>query len=586
VRQYKENLTKFQNWLNSEKLEAYIVPHADEFQSEYLSDGLDRVYKLTGFKGSAGFAIILKGKALFFTDGRYILQAQQQKDYGYVVLDVAQSPYISCLLKALKPGSKVGYDPALFTVSQIHRLKAGLKSGKIEVVPIVVNPVDKICGDTVIPKEKLFLHPKQYTGLCSLEKRLAVMEKTQAQCLLIADPCSIAWLLNLRSRDIPGTPIFLGYALLYKGGHCDVFIEKPEERVKEIQDEVVSTYFHSLTDIKVVLSGIKGKLVSLDPEQVSIKIASLVDRESRIEEKNPCLLLKACKNVVEQKGMKSCHIRDAVAVVKFLFWLDQQFLKKAKVTEYEAARKIDKIRASQDLFVETSFSTISATGANGAIVHYCVEKKTAKNLEPGDIYLVDSGGQYLDGTTDITRTVLFGRKATEKKKELYTRVLKGHIAIAAQVFPKHTSGAEMDILGRKYLWEIGCDYPHSTGHGVGCFLSVHENPPSISRKSFIPFQEGMIVSNEPGYYKEGHYGIRIENLLTVEKAKKKEFFHFSTITMVPFDKRLIKKSLLNKEEVQWINRYHKKILKVLEPTLINREEAIVLRWLKRATSEL
>lgn len=585
MEKFTENLQKLRKWIERKNITAYIVPHADEFQSEYLCDGMDRVYKLTGFKGSAGFAVITQFNALFFTDGRYVLQAKKQESYGYTVIDIAQHPYIAYLLEVLSSGSKIGYDPGLFTLSQITALKKGVESKSIKLVPIEENPVDEICGPVIFPLTELFVHPKSYTGLSSLEKRHAVVKKISADYLLITDPCSIAWLLNIRGRDIPNTPIFLSYAILHKNGHCDVFIKNPVERTSSVSKSLAKVTFYPLEKIKEALESLKGSCISLDPYQAPKKVVNNIVKEDIKKEKNPCLLLKACKNVQEQKGMQLCHRRDGLAMVEFLCWLDKQYLEKKHITEYDAAQKLDSFRKNKDLFLEPSFPTISAAGPNGAIIHYRVAKNSARALKAGDIYLVDSGGQYLDGTTDVTRTILFGRRASEEKKDFYTRVLKGHISIAKQYFPQYTTtGHALDTLARKYLWEVGCDFAHSTGHGVGYFSNVHEAPPSISRKGSDVLQEGMVVSNEPGYYREEAYGIRIESLLLVEKSVKKDFLQFLTLTLVPFDKRLIKKSLLSREELDWVNKYHENILNTFLPILKKNKKEQEVAWLKEATS--
>ncbi len=582
----KKKLHQLQMWLKSNKLEAYIVPHADAFQSEYVPDDLDRLYKLTNFKGSAGLAVVTQTSAVLFVDSRYTLQAVKQSSDVYDIVNIEEKSYGAYILEKLKTKNKVGYDPMLLTVLQLAQLSKKLRKKQIGLVPVLENPIDTICGVGKLPEEALFYHPEKYSGLSSLEKRRQVMKNTSADCLLITDPCSIAWLLNLRGNDVPNTPIFLCYAILYKNTHCEVFINNPEKRTKKVNNVVEDIYFYPLECIHRTLVSLENKIISFNPNQVPVGISNDLSNKKNLEEINPCLMLKACKNKTEQAGMKACHIRDGSALVEFLYWLDFQVQQNKDITEYEAAQKLDSLRATKDLFVKASFSTISGSGPNGAIVHYCVEKETARVLQKGDIYLVDSGGQYWDGTTDVTRTVLFGGDASPEIREMYTRVLKGHIGIASKIFFKGTAGRDLDALARKSLWEVGCDYAHGTGHGVGHFSNVHESPPGINKHAAVPFEIGMVVSNEPGYYKEGSYGIRLESLLMVEESKQSFFLQFLTLTLAPFDRKLIDKSLLTFSEIQWINKYHQEVFKVLSPFFNVTEKKEIFCWLKEKTLEL
>lgn len=592
VRQLRHELVRLD-------LTGFIVPHADEHQSEYLPPCAERLAWLTGFTGSAGMAIVLAGRAALFVDGRYTLQAAAQIYTGsFEIVDLLGTPPAKWLSNTLSPGDRIGYDPWLLTVSQVRRFSAACEKCGATLVAVSDNPIDRLWSDQPAPPiGPVSLHPIEYAGVDSSEKIATVQKaladkKVDATVLTQAD--SIAWLLNIRGSDIVHNPVALAFAVVPRNGRPSLFVDG-----RKLSNEVRSRLVKSIrigepSELDGALSalGTRGAVLLLDPVSTADAIArTLKDTDATIVEgSDPVMLPKARKNATELGGTRRAHIRDGAAMVRFLAWLDLT-AGAGGLDEIAAVSKLEELRAEtarQDgcELVDISFDTIAGTGANGAIVHYRVNRKTSRQLEPGSLFLVDSGAQYRDGTTDITRTVAIGTPSPEMR-ERYTRVLKGHIAVATARFPAGTPGAQIDALARDALWRAGLDFDHGTGHGVGSFLSVHEGPARIAKTAKTALEPGMILSNEPGYYKAGAYGIRIENLIVVEAASpiaggERNMLSFETISLCPFDTRLIEAPLLTADEIAWIDAYHAR----LSPVLIHLLDAAEREWLAKATTPL
>lgn len=559
--QTQEKLTNLRKKLISSGLNGYLQPVHDEFLSEYPPACYQRVEWLCGFSGSAGMAVVLDDKAALFVDGRYTLQAANQVDGTLFSIHNSGDTTPAQWLARQGGNIRIGYDAALFTPAMLERMAKENEAGNVALVP-VGNLVDEIWIDRpAVPATPVFLHEEKYAGETAQSKceRLAVHLKTlQADAALICAPDSVCWLLNLRARDVECTPLLLARALLHANGTVELFVDG--KRLPPLPSFVRAS---PVPDF----SSLSGKHVLCDPSQAP---ASLVDALAQagvhiIKGSDPCVLPKACKNKIQLAGIRAAHIRDGAAIVKLLYWLDTH-RNIESVTEMEVADKLLAFRAEDPLFVEPSFPTIAGSGPNGAIVHYRADEKSNRRLKKGELLLLDSGGQYPDGTTDITRTIAIGTPSAEHK-ERFTRVLKGHIALAMAVFPKGMKGSQLDVLARQYLWQAGLDYDHGTGHGVGQFLGVHEGPQRISKRAGdAALEVGMILSNEPGYYKTGEYGIRIENLVTVVD-KGNGFLGFETITCAPIDIRLIEASMLTVAEHRWLAEYHEWVKQALTPLI-------------------
>lgn len=571
-----EHLRKF---MDEQGLAAFLVPHTDEFQGEYVAPHAQRLSWLTGFTGSAGFAIITQDRAAFFTDGRYILQAKGMFPNFYELYNIAQKSPSEWVSEKLPDSARVGYDPWLFTESQLSAYDRPL-------VAVMPNPIDELWNDRPpCSRAPLRLHSIEYAGEDDTSKRKRIAAALQADNLLLTSCDSIAWLLNIRGGDVPYTPIVHSVCLFQRTGTYDLFLDlsKVSADVRRVLEENGGRLF-DLSQILTHLKAIKGSC-QLDPQVTpSVMLQTLEAAGVKIvRERDPCLLPKALKNKVELKGAQEAHIQDGIALCRFLAWLDAQPLE-GETTELSAADKLHEFRKQGALFQDLSFNTISGFGAHGAIIHYAATAASDLPLTREGIYLLDSGGQYLTGTTDVTRTIALGTPTLEQK-DRYTRVLKGHIALAQAVFPEGTTGAQLDSLARQFLWQVGCDYEHGTGHGVGSYLSVHEGPQGISKRaSGAALKPGMILSNEPGYYKEGGYGIRIESLMTVvDIPHLKGFYGFETLTLAPVDPNLIAENLLTHEEKVWIAKYHQRVVKTLSPFLDEKTN----QWLKKnlGTSE-
>ena len=581
--------------LVKQSLSGFIIPHADEYQNEYTPDCAERLGWLTGFSGSAGTAVILENQGAIFVDGRYVLQVKAEVHPDcFVSYHSAETSATEWLATSLKPGLNLGYDSWLHTPHEVEQFRTICEQAQAQLVACEINPVDAVWSDRPSsPLTPMVAHPLKFTGKESLEKRTELAKKLKderIQAAIITAPDSLAWLLNVRGRDVAYTPLSLCMGILLYDGSVKLFID-PKKITPQLLDHLgpaVSTLVPDSFDVELEKLGRQQVRVLCDPK----KSASwIIDRLSQGGAKvvygdDPCALPKAIKNTFETQGARDAHKRDGAALCCFLAWLARES-SSGNVTEVEAAEYLETCRQKNDLWKDPSFPTISGAGANGAIVHYRSTSETNARLRLGSLYLVDSGAQYLDGTTDVTRTVAIGVPTVEHR-DRYTRVLKGHIALATARFPKGTTGSQMDALARKPLWDVGLDYDHGTGHGVGSYLGVHEGPQRISKTgSSVALQPGMIVSNEPGYYKAGEYGIRIENLVLVIPCSEvveaeRELYSFETLTLVPFDQSLIEQSLLSQKETAWINAYHARVLQSLH-SLVDPETA---DWLEHSTRPL
>jgi Xaa-Pro aminopeptidase len=578
---HSSRLKDLRQLLKKQKLSGFVVPSNDDFQSEFCPPHARRLEWLNGFSGSYGVAVLLENKAAFFTDGRYTLQAREQVSDDYEIYNIAEKTPWQWLADNLKKKKKLGLDPWLHSETNAAKY--------LEVANIHLcesNPIDDLWQDRPpMPQDEIKIHPVKYSGRKSSDKIEIILKKLaekNADALILAAPDSTCWLLNIRGNDIPTTPFILSYAIVYKSGKVTLFIEK--KRIGEKTTEYLGK------DVKIVsrdtldkeIKSLRKKKVWLDQNSAPYWFFDQLKKKNIIRAADPCQLPKACKNKTEIQGAYDAHVIDGVAVTRFLHWLDSN-LGKEKITEMDVAKKLLSFRAENKQFMENSFDTIAGFESNGAIVHYRASEATNKELKGNSLFLLDSGGQYLSGTTDITRTIAIGKPTTEQKTS-FTLVLKGHIALASAVFPVGTSGSQLDILARQYLWQAGLDYDHGTGHGVGSYLSVHEGPQRISKApNNVALQVGMIVSNEPGFYKENKYGIRIESLLTVvEKPElnqgRRKFLGFDTITLAPIDLKLVEILMLSKSEKKWLEEYHKRVVASLS-SLLPKE---VASWLKKA----
>ncbi len=532
-------------------MDGFLIPSNDEFQSEYVPEHLNRLKFITGFSGSNGLALITPTQNFFFTDGRYFLQAEQELGGLFEIHSLTE------LFNKL-PNCKIGYDPKLHTASNIERYK------NFNLVPSP-NLVDLIWHDkNEQAPSQIFAYPLKYAGessISKIEKLKAYLQKDNIDALIITDPSNICWLLNIRAHDIAYNPILLSYLIFHQDGKLELFSNAAE---------VVNVNCCSLDKFAERLKLLQDKKVQLDPDSASIFMSNYFN--SPILKQDPCFLAKACKNNLEVKQAKRIHIIDGLAVTKLLYWLDKNYLNQSEIS---VADKLLEFRSLDPAFIYPSFPTIAGFASNGAIIHYQAKEKTNKTLTGNGLLLIDSGGQYFGGTTDITRVIPIGR-ATYEQKLNFTLVLKGHIAFANCKFIAGTTGGEMDILARYYIWQHGKNYAHASGHGVGNCLNVHEG-----RLGNVALSPGMIIANEPGYYKNGEYGIRIENLLLVKKQRN-GYLGMETLSLAPIDKRLILSKLLSVDEKKWLNQYHKKVYNKLSLLLNGQEKA----WLKSKTVAL
>jgi len=581
--------------LTARGIDGFVVPRADEHQGEYVPLFAARLAWISGFTGSAGSAIILADQAALFVDGRYTLQAATEVAGRPIeVIHLADQTPDAWLAQTLQSGQKLGFDPKLHTRAGAKRLATACAKAGAELVPVTPNPLDAVWATQPPPPiSPVVAHDIAFSGQSAADKRTALADELAKQgvdATVISTPDSIAWLLNLRGGDVGYSPLPLSFAVLKKDAAVDLFVDprKLDPGLDRHLGNGVAVHPPEALGPALEALGANDAKVQADPASASEWIfQTLESGGARIAEaKDPCALPKAIKNQTELDGTRAAHRRDGVALTKFLRWLDTTAAD-GSCTEIQAADQLEDCRRAGDHFRGLSFPTISGAGPNGAIVHYRVSPETDRALEPGSLYLVDSGAQYLDGTTDVTRTVAIGTPSDEMR-DRFTRVLKGHIAIATARFPVGTTGSQLDTLARYALWQAGLDYDHGTGHGVGSYLGVHEGPQRISKAGGdVALKPGMIVSNEPGYYKTDGYGIRIENLVTVVACDRpaggeRDLLAFETLTQAPIDRALVDTSLLTNEEIAWLNAYHADVRTLLTPLVDGGEAA----WLATATAPL
>jgi len=594
---YADRLAALREQLKADRLDGFVVPLTDEHMSEYVGSYAQRLAWLTGFEGSAGAAVVLPEEAAIFVDGRYTLQVRSQVDgKHWSYQSVPETSIADWLKEHAGKGARIGYDPWLHTRDWVKKAKESLGSRGAELVAVGENPIDKIWRERPEPsKAKLVVQPDEFAGKGAAAKRTDIaewLEKKEADAAVLSALDSIAWAFNVRGEDVTHTPVALAYAIVHKDGTADLFVagEKVGPDVRQHLGNGVR--LHERDAFEEALSQFDGKTVVVDPERAVSAIFDALEKAGAkvIAVRDPTVLPRAIKNPVEIAGQRAAQARDGAVIARFLHWIDEES-PKGEVDELKASDHLEALRRENPEFRDLSFDSISGAGPNGAIVHYRSSEKTNRKLEQGTLYLIDSGGQYVDGTTDITRTVPIG-EPTDEMRDRFTRVLKGHIAVATAHFPKGTRGTQIDSFARRPLWEAGLDYAHGTGHGVGSFLSVHEGPqriaPATSSQSGgdEPLQAGMILSNEPGYYKTGEYGIRIENLVLVVEKKiegaEKEMLGFETLTFAPIDRRLIDKSMLSESEVDWLNAYHARVLEKIGPKLSGSDR----EWLEQACAPI
>jgi Xaa-Pro aminopeptidase len=578
--------------LKARSLDGFIVPRSDRQQNEYLPAREERLAWLTGFTGSAGAAVVLADRAAVFVDGRYTAQAQAQVDSSiFTIAHLVETPPSEWLKQNLKGGERIGYDPWLHTADGAERLRKACAEAGAELIALESNPIDALWRDRPPPPQgAVSLHDIKFSGESAADKLVRIraeIEKARADALVVSDAQNVAWAFNIRGKDIAHTPLALAFALIPREGKPRLYVDPakvsdavcaPASHIAEIRTE---------HDLERDLSRLSNQTVRLDQATAADALTRLIESHGGrpMRGADPITLMKAVKNAVEVDGARAAHLRDGAAVAHFLAWLDRE-APQGNLTEIDAVEALETFRRETGVLKDVSFPTIAGSGPNGAIVHYRVTGETNRTLGQNELFLIDSGAQYEDGTTDITRTVVIGTSSDEMR-DRFTRVLKGHIAIATAVFPENTSGAQLDSLARLPLWHAGLDFDHGTGHGVGSYLSVHEGPARISKLGTVALRRGMILSNEPGYYKTAAYGIRIENLVLVIAAPEpvgaeKPLNTFETLTLAPIDRRLIDARMLSEKERQWLDSYHQRVRETLSPLL----DAETRGWLTDATRPL
>ena len=586
-----DRLARLRAELARRGIDGFVVPRADEHQGEYVPRSSQRLAWLTGFSGSAGLAVVLADRAAIFIDGRYTLAVRDQVDTAaFVPHQIPEESPDSWIAENLPKGGRLGFDPWLQTVDGHARFAAACERAGGSFVPVESNPIDAVWLDRPpAPLAPVLPQPVEFAGESSESKRARVagiVAAKGADVVLLSAPDSIAWLLNVRGGDVPRTPFPLGFALLHADGHVDLFMDR-----RKVPDRTLAWLGNAVTlappdELGSALDtlGRMARRVLIEAATAPYWAATRLQQAGAtlVREADPVSLPKACKNAVELAGVRAAHHRDGAAVSRFLGWLARES-PRGTLREIEVSDRLQALREQTGKLRDLSFDTISGAGPNGAIVHYRASEASERVLQPGSLYLVDSGGQYRDGTTDITRTVAIGTPSPEMR-DRFTRVLKGHIALAAARFPAGTTGSQLDALARYHLWQAGLDYDHGTGHGVGAYLSVHEGPHRISKMpNSVALQPGMIVSNEPGYYKTGAYGIRIENLVAVREAAiegaDRRYYEFETLTLAPIDLACIETSLLTEPERAWLNAYHQRVRDAVGPDVDEATRA----WLAEAT---
>jgi Xaa-Pro aminopeptidase len=573
-------------------LDGFVVPRADRQQNEYLPASEERLAWLTGFTGSAGAAAVLADRAALFVDGRYSVQAATQVDGKVFSIEhLVEHPPEQWLDQNLSKGARLGYDPWLHTSDQVEKLRKACASAGAELVAVDSNPIDALWRDRPAPPAgAATLRELKLAGEAAPDKLKRIrseLKKIRADALLVSDPQNVAWAFNIRGADVAHTPLALAFALIPQDGRPSLYIEaaKLDNQVRHALEEF--TDVRAPEDLTHDLGRLNGKTVRLDQASASDALTRLLSDTGGKPQRgaDPIALLKAAKNHAEIVGSRTAHKRDGVAMARFLAWFDKEALS-GKLSEIDAVAALESFRRDTGALKDISFPTIAGAGPNGAIVHYRVTRASNRRIGKNELFLIDSGAQYEDGTTDITRTVIVG-EPSEEMRDRFTRVLKGHIAIATAVFPENTSGAQLDPLARTALWQAGLDFDHGTGHGVGSYLSVHEGPARISKLGTVALRRGMILSNEPGYYKTAAYGIRIENLVLVIAAPEpvgaeKPLNAFETLTLAPIDRRLIETRMLTTKERVWLDSYHARVHEVIGP-LVDKPTRT---WLAAATRSL
>lgn len=589
-------LSALRNALTQAGASGFLLPRADIFQGEYLPPSEDRLAWLTGFTGSAGFAIVLSDRAALFVDGRYTAQARAQVDARAVeVVPLASLSPENWLKNEAPNGAIIAYDPTLFTSRGIARFESVAIEAGIRMLALDADPFAGIWdGRPAAPATEVVDHPIRFAGESAADKLSRLQAKlieSRVDALVVSECPSLNWLFNIRAGDVPHLPILRAFALVPREGRPVLFTDPArlgsDVRARLERDiEIVpptSAPFDGRAELGARLRQLaaSGARIRLDEESAPSHLAPLIEAAGGMASTgaDPLMLMKSPKNATEIAGSRAAHVRDGVAMVRFLHWLDKNAAF-GKISEIDAAIALEGFRRETGALMDVSFPSISAAGPNAALPHYRVNEDSNRTITQG-LFLIDSGGQYRDGTTDITRTIAIG-KTSRAMREMFTRVLKGMIAVSLAVFPKGASGAQLDTLARQYLWQAGFEFDHGTGHGVGSYLSVHEGPQRISKLGTTPLQPGMILSNEPGYYREGHFGIRIENLVVVEPrvipGAEREMYGFETLTFCPIDRRLIVKSMLSRVERDWLDAYHATTREKLAPGLKGAEHA----WLEAA----
>ncbi len=575
-------------------LDGFIVPRADRYQNEYVPPCAERLAWLTGFTGSAGLAIVLASRAVIFVDGRYQVQVRDEVDTSaFAVEHLVDHPPAQWIEENLPAGAKLGYSPWLHTVDGAERLTKACEAAKAKLVAVADNPLDAGWTERpAAPLEAVVLHDLRYAGeeaSDKLERVRADIDKAKADALIVSDPQSVSWLFNIRGHDVPHTPVVLAAAIVPKDGRPSLYVDgrKLTNDVRHRLEELADTHANEDFEGDLAALGKAQRTARLDPALCPEAIAKLIaDNGGKVlRGGDPIVPMKAVKNEAEIAGARAAQLRDGAAVTRFLAWFDGE-APHGRLTEIDAVEALESFRRDTGLLKDVSFPTISGAGPNGAIVHYRVSRRSNRRIERGELFLIDSGGQYEDGTTDVTRTIAVGKPTADMRKN-FTLVLKGHIAIARAIFPEGTSGAQLDPLARQFLWRAGLDFDHGTGHGVGSYLSVHEGPARISKLGNVALKRGMILSNEPGYYRTDAYGIRIENLVLVTEAKpvvgaEKPLNAFETLTLAPIDAHLIETALMTVEEIAWLDAYHARVREKIAPLL----DANAREWLIAATAPL
>ena len=586
-------LSAFREELAKRNLSGFVVPRADQQQNEYVPPSEERLAWLTGFTGSAGLAVVLNREAAIFVDGRYTLQAGKQIDArAWRIEPLVDPPPEAWLAKHLMSGDRLGFDPWLHTTAAAEKLAAACARAGAELVAVDANPVDAVWGERpALPLAPVTLHGQQFAGETETDKLKRIgaeIGKLGVDALVLSDSHAVAWAFNIRGGDVAHTPLPLSYALVPKSGRPTLFVDhrKLSNNVRDHLEQTATVVEPGALTSKLIELSKSGASIALDSATSADALSRLISAAGGkpVRGNDPVSLLKAVKNDTEIQGARTAHRRDAVALARFLAWVDREAAT-AALTEIDAVEALETFRRDTGALKDVSFPTISGTGPNGAIVHYRVTRKSNRRITPGDLLLIDSGAQYEDGTTDVTRTIAIGQPTFEMC-DRFTRVLRGHIAITRALFPDGTTGAQIDALARQFLWQAGVDFEHGTGHGVGSYLSVHEGPARISKLGTTPLKRGMILSNEPGYYKTDAFGIRIENLELVIAADvvgaEKPVNGFETLTLAPIDRRLVDLNMLTADELSWLNEYHDKVRHAVRGLVDDATKA----WLDEATAPM